>query len=134
MKSSAATIDRWLNWKPEPPTEKKPKQFPRGEEPTKPTKAPFVGFVGTPPPGNAPGFFQNGDAASTEHGTRHTVLARVRGQEISAMSDQSEVCFHCEGMLTCDCASCGRGMVGAWKVDQCGCCKGTGYLAWGKVQ
>jgi hypothetical protein len=62
------------------------------------------------------------------------VLARVRGQDTLAMSDQAETCFHCQGKLTCDCASCGRGMVGEWKTGQCGCCKGAGYLAWGKVQ
>ena len=62
------------------------------------------------------------------------VLARVRGEETLAMSDQAETCFHCQGTLTCACASCERGMVGEWKANQCGCCKGTGYLTWGKVQ
>lgn len=62
------------------------------------------------------------------------VLARVRVQETLAMSDQVETCFHCRGASTCGCASCGRGIVGEWKAGHCGCCKGTGYLAWGKVQ
>jgi hypothetical protein len=93
-----------------------------------------TGLLGTPPPGNAPSFFfQNEDAVSTEH-ERHTVLARVRAEETSAMSDQAEICFHCLGALSCDCASCGRGMVGEWKADRCGCCRGTGSLSWGKLQ
>ena len=62
------------------------------------------------------------------------VLARVRGQEVLVMSDQAESCFHCRGSRSCDCAGCGQGAIGEWKAIQCGCCKGTGYLSWGRVQ
>ena len=62
------------------------------------------------------------------------VLARVRGLENIVMSDEAEICFHCCRALRCDCAYCGLGIAGRWEAGQCGCCKGTGYLAWGKVQ
>src|SRR5262249_17432795 len=132
--SSAATIDRWLNWKPESPGGKKPKPFPRDEEPTKPTKAPSVGFVGTSPPSSALSFFRNDTVHSPGPDVENKVLARVRGEETLITSDLVERCFHCSGTLMCDCAHCGRGIISNWKDGQCGCCRGTGFLAWGNVQ
>ena len=59
------------------------------------------------------------------------VKAKVRGQGRFEMTYAPDLCWHCKGNLTCDCALCGSGLPGNWKAGQCGWCKGSGYLTWG---
>ena len=59
--------------------------------------------------------------------------ARVRGQEFIEQAYAPDICWHCQGSRSCDCALCGCGLPGNWKASQCGACQGAGYLTWGAV-
>ena len=61
--------------------------------------------------------------------------ARIRGERILAEVETAEVCFHCRGAGSCDCAGCGQpgptqGDPLRWVAGACEPCHGTGYLAW----
>jgi len=63
------------------------------------------------------------------------VLAELEGEERSKTATPDEVCWHCGGSFSCDCAFCGRyghGMV--LMKGQCQCCKGKGRLVLGRLQ
>ena len=59
--------------------------------------------------------------------------ARVRGQESIEQVYDADVCWHCGGALSCNCATCGRGMPCDRKAGQCGACQGTGFLIWREI-
>ena len=67
---------------------------------------------------------------------RLKVKARIRGQNAVVESSHAEVCFHCKGQKSCQCALCAvpaRQM--KWTAGECAACKGTGFLCWpAKVQ
>ena len=62
-----------------------------------------------------------------------TRMARVRGTDRVEPSYPADICWHCHGKKECNCAGCGDGVPGSWKAGQCGGCRGTGLLCWGKV-
>ena len=56
---------------------------------------------------------------------------RVRGQQevrLAPVGDR-DVCWHCHGSKSCDCAFCGAGGLD-WRPGPCGACHGTGWLCW----
>ena len=53
--------------------------------------------------------------------------ARVRGQESIEQVYDADVCWHCRGSRSCDCASCGSGLPGSWTSGKCGACKARDF-------
>ena len=61
------------------------------------------------------------------------ITARVRGKEDFEHTYDPDVCWHCQGSHSCNCASCGLSSLADWEPGRCGACRGTGYLTWGVV-
>jgi hypothetical protein len=57
--------------------------------------------------------------------------ARVQGEDVVVETEALNLCWHCHGEQSCQCALCAApGPNLTWEPGECGSCLGTGFLTW----